>query len=91
MGARVAGCAHPLEKSMPGFEDASIHRLFLGWVNLEEFGSLWLRTIFVAFVGTLRRRQYGRVVSWQKGQANRLELQVGCVPALCFSVAWWGG
>jgi hypothetical protein len=27
MGGCIAGCAHPLEKSAPGFVDASIHRL----------------------------------------------------------------
>ena len=27
IGGRIAGCAHPLEKSGSGFADASIHRL----------------------------------------------------------------
>jgi hypothetical protein len=27
IGGRVAGCAHPLEKSAPNIKDTSIHRL----------------------------------------------------------------
>ena len=35
MGGCIAGCAHPLEKSAPNFQDTSIHRL-----NSDRVGGL---------------------------------------------------
>jgi hypothetical protein len=43
MGGCIAGCAHPLEKSVANFIDTSIHRLFCWQVNLRKFGVSSLR------------------------------------------------
>jgi hypothetical protein len=43
IGGRIAGSAHPLEKTATSFMNASIHRLFYWQVNLREFGASSLR------------------------------------------------
>ena len=40
----IIGGAHPLEKSAPGFENTSIHRLSRRWVTFED--SYTLRSQF---------------------------------------------
>jgi hypothetical protein len=43
IGACIAGCVHPLEKSAADFVDTSIHRLASRKKNPIKFGSLRLR------------------------------------------------